>query len=113
MEIIDRINDLCRQNGTTIAKLEKELGYSNGSLAKAKDIPSSRIYEIAKRFNVSMEYIIAGKEVLIGNIDTDALSEIAMHSRILEYALRIAKLNESNQETIFNNIEFLEKKQGS
>lgn len=42
--------------------LEKILGYGNGSLAKAKVIPSDRILEIAKYFNVSMEYIMTGKE---------------------------------------------------
>lgn len=62
MEIIERISDLCKRNGTSIASLEKELGYSNGSLAKAKDMPSSRILKISERFNVSMDFIMTGKE---------------------------------------------------
>ncbi len=60
MEIIERISDICKKNGTSITKLERELGYSNGSLAKAKDIPSSRILEIANYFNVSMNWIMTG-----------------------------------------------------
>ena len=60
MRIIERISALCKENGTTVTTLEKELGYSNGSLAKAKDIPSSRIIDIAVRFNVSTDYILTG-----------------------------------------------------
>jgi transcriptional regulator with XRE-family HTH domain len=64
MEIIERISDICKKNGTTVANLEKELGYSNGSLAKAKNIPSGRILEISKYFHVSMEYLMTGEESL-------------------------------------------------
>ena len=62
MRIIERISALCRENGTTVTNLEKELGYSNGSLAKAKDIPSSRILDIAIRFNVSTDFILTGND---------------------------------------------------
>jgi hypothetical protein len=62
MRIIERISALCKENGTTVTNLEKELGYSNGSLAKAKDIPSSRILDIAIRFNVSTDFILTGND---------------------------------------------------
>lgn len=79
MEIIERIRQICKENGTSVTDLEKELGFSNGSLAKAKDIPSSRILEISKRLNVSMEYIMTGEETkfstesgyLVGKIRND------------------------------------------
>ena len=112
MDIIDRISELCRQNGTTVTKLEKELGYSNGSLAKAKDIPSSRIYTIAKKFHVSMEYIIDGITVEIKKIDTDFIADLTMEKRLMEYAKKLYELNEKNKETIYNNIDFLTKKEG-
>lgn len=62
MRIIERISALCKENGTNVTNLEKELGYSNGSLAKAKDIPSSRILDIAIRFNVSTDFILTGND---------------------------------------------------
>lgn len=61
MKIIERIRLICKENGITVTDLEKELGYSNGSLAKAKDIPSSRILDISKKLNVPMEYIMTGE----------------------------------------------------
>lgn len=55
MNTLDLIKKLCEENNTSIKALEKEMGYSNGSLAKAKVIPSDRIYEIALHFSVRME----------------------------------------------------------
>lgn len=57
------IKQLCKKEGISIFALEKELGYSNGSLSQANKIPSSRIYDISKRFNVSMEYLMTGEDV--------------------------------------------------
>ena len=62
MEVIDRISYLCKERGMSVSVLEKELEFSNGSLAKAKDIPSSRILEISEYFNVPMNWIMTGKE---------------------------------------------------
>ena len=63
MTILERIKSLCRTNkNISITTLEQELGYSNGSLSKAKDIPSSRIIEISDFFDISTDYILTGKE---------------------------------------------------
>lgn len=62
MNTIDVIKALCKKHGISVSSLEKDLGYGNGSLAKAKVIPSDRIYEIAKYFDVSMEFLMGEKE---------------------------------------------------
>ncbi len=63
MTTLDRIKELCKtQKNISITTLEQELGYSNGSLAKAKIIPSTRILEISHFLGVSMEYLMTGKE---------------------------------------------------
>lgn len=54
------IKELCRERGITISQLEKALGYGNASLTKAATIKSDRLYEIAKYFNVTMEYLMTG-----------------------------------------------------
>ena len=70
MTILENIKTICREKkNISITNLEQELGYSNGSLAKAKDIPSSRIYEIANYLGVSMEYLMTGKKPEIPVID--------------------------------------------
>ena len=62
MSTLDIIKELCIKRGISIKSLEKELGYSNGSLAKAKVIPSDRVLEISKYFDVSMEFLMTGEE---------------------------------------------------
>lgn len=62
MTIIERIKEECQKKHISITTLERELHYSNGSLAKAKDIPSSRIFEISQYLGISMEYLMTGKE---------------------------------------------------
>ena len=60
MDVLERIKALCKENGESIASLEKSLNYSNGSLSKAKDITGKRIMEIANHFGVSMDYLMTG-----------------------------------------------------
>ena len=63
MTTLENIKNICREKkNISITTLEQELGYSNGSLAKAKDIPSSRIAEIANFLDVSMEFLMTGIE---------------------------------------------------
>ena len=57
MTILERIKMICKEKkGIGLTALESILGYSNGSLSKAKDIPSSRIMEIANYLNVSIDF---------------------------------------------------------
>lgn len=109
MTILERIKVLCRsKKNISITTLEQELGYSNGSLSKAKDIPSSRIMEISNYLSVSVDYLMTGKEseFSIQMAETDvALSN--MEARIKEYALKLSKLTTDKQEHIIELIDML------
>lgn len=61
MSIIYKIEELCRYSGTTIAELEKVLGYSNGSIRKSSNhtLRSDRVHEIAQHFCVSPTYLVS------------------------------------------------------
>ena len=61
MTTFEIIKALCDKEGTSIAALEKELGYGNGYLSRAKSLSSDRVYEISRRFKVPMEYIMTGE----------------------------------------------------
>lgn len=75
MTILERIKEECRKKkDISITTLEAELGYGNGSLAKAKDIPSSRIFEISQYLEVSMEYLMTGSDSKYS--DSDALLDV-------------------------------------
>lgn len=62
MGTLDTIRTLCTKNGTSLKALEKELGFSNGSLAKSATIKSERLQKIAEYFNVSVDYLMTGTE---------------------------------------------------
>lgn len=62
MATIDRIRALCAENNTSIKALERELGFSNGSLAKAATIKGDRLQKIAEHFNVTVDYLMTGEE---------------------------------------------------
>lgn len=110
MTVLERIKKTCRERkNISITTLEQTLGYSNGSLSKAKDIPSSRIYDISCFLGVSVDYLMTGKEITIEIAKTDvALSN--MEERLKAYALKLAELPKEKQEQIMNLIDMLGEK---
>ena len=54
---IERILEICRQKNIPISRVEKDLGFGNGSLnpEKAKDIKSSRLVMVLDYLGVSFE----------------------------------------------------------
>lgn len=63
MDALDIIRQLCKSRGITITQVENDLGYSNGSINKAKSMSADRLYQISQYFNVSMEYLMTGKTI--------------------------------------------------
>ena len=110
MTTLESIKKICREKkNISITTLEQELGYSNGSLSKAKDIPSSRIAEISKYLDVSMEYLMTGKETRFtveqANIDVQLARQ---QKRIKEYMLKFANVSEEKRNQIMSLIDMLE-----
>ena len=62
MTTLERIRELCKQNDISVSKLERILGFSNGSIPKAKEIKSDRLKQIADYFGVSMEFLLTGDD---------------------------------------------------
>lgn len=64
MQIVERIKERCTQKGTTMGTLERELGFANGTIRRWDDkIPSlDRAYKLANSLEVSLEWLITGKE---------------------------------------------------
>ena len=65
MEIVERIKELCRQKGTTMGTLEKELGLGNGSIRRwdEKTPGADKILLIADRLEVSTDWLLTGKNI--------------------------------------------------
>lgn len=60
--MLERLKSLCKSRNINFSRLEKELNFANGSLAKSKEdkISAARVLALARYFNVSMEYILCG-----------------------------------------------------
>lgn len=63
METLDIIKELCEKKGISVSQLENKLEFGNGSLSKSKNMSADRLYQVAKFFDVSMEYMMTGKTI--------------------------------------------------
>lgn len=90
MEVLDIIKKLCKDRNITIAQLEQELDYGNGSIAKSKgNMSADRMFQIAKYFKVPMEYLMTGTTL------TEADDEMAIIRQQQSILLEISKLSET------------------
>lgn len=105
------IKELCKKNGISVNKLETELGFGTGYISKLdKSTPNTKKMKlIADRFNVSVDYLMTGKEPEF-NIEI-AKTDVAltnMTDRMKEYALKMANLSKENQELLMQMIDKLQ-----
>lgn len=89
MDALNVIKQLCEKKGVTITQLENDLGYSNGSINKAKSMSADRIYQIAKYFDVQMEYIMTGKTI------SEADDEMALLRQQKSILMEINKVSQA------------------
>ena len=64
MNPVERIIDVCEQRSIPISRMERELGFSNGSIKKLKNgrISWDRVQKIADYLGLSTDYLLTGKE---------------------------------------------------
>ena len=63
MTSVERIRMILDERKISYARVEKDLGFSNGYIGQLKrTIPDDRLYKIAKYLNVSPVYLITGEE---------------------------------------------------
>lgn len=60
----DTIKQLCKSKGVTVTGVEKELGFSKGSLCKIDTNKPSmeKVQKLANYFGVSVEFLMSGEE---------------------------------------------------
>ncbi len=65
MRIVENIKHLSVKNGTTIPKLEKEMGFGNGTIYNwAKSSPSiDKVQKVAEHFKESVDVVLYGFEL--------------------------------------------------
>ena len=86
MNLKERIKTLCKENGVTVNKLEKTLGFGTGYIAKLDNsTPNiSKIQMIADFFNVSVDYLMTGEKPEIPGFEPEHLELIELYSKLKE-----------------------------
>ena len=111
MNLKERIKTLCKENGITVNKLEKTLGFGTGYVAKLDNSTpnTAKIQLIADFFNVSLDYLMNGKEpecsIEMAKIDVELSN---MNDRLKEYALKLSNLPKDKQEHVMQIIDWLQ-----
>lgn len=85
MSLVENIKSLCEESGTSIPKMEKELGLSKGSVYNwDKNSPSiDKVQKVAEYFGVSTDYLLYG----FNKSEFTSLVNIAKHKRsVKEFA---------------------------
>ena len=64
MSIVERIKSKCKEKGTSMNALEKELGFGNGSIRlwDKKEPGSQKVILVAERLDLSLDWLLTGKE---------------------------------------------------
>lgn len=64
MDLKERIKELCKINGVSMNKVESDLNFGKGYISKlGKSTPNAnKIRQIADYFNVTVDYLMIGKE---------------------------------------------------
>lgn len=89
METLDIIKQLCKEKKISLAQLENDLEYGNGSIAKSKgNMSAERMFQIAKYLKVPMEYLMTGKTV------SEVDDEVAIVRQQQSILLEISKVSE-------------------
>lgn len=117
MTIFERIESLRKSKGISQGKLEKELGFSNGSISKWKtSTPNSdRLQKLADYFGVTVSYLLTGEESESGyylNEETAKMAQAIFENKELRGLFDSAKdASPEDLQTVHNMLLALKRKE--
>lgn len=118
MTMYERIETMRKSVGISQGKLEKELGFSNGSISKWKNSTPTpdRLQKLADFFGVSVDYLIKGEENeekgYYINPETAELAQTLFENKDLRVLFDAAKdATPEDLQTTYNMLMALKKKE--
>lgn len=111
MNAVERVKSICKERKIPISKLENDCKFSNGYISQLRKgtFPDDRLRIIANYLDVSVDYLMTGKDsnftIEMADKDTELLF---MQKRLKEYAIRLSKLPQDKQDLIMKMIDNLE-----
>lgn len=110
MTLRERIKDLCKSNGISLNKLEKDCGFATGYLSKLdKSTPnSSKLQIVADHLHVSLDYLLTGKEKEIQlSAQADLWISIRNDKELLNALEKYMKLSDRKKKHVIDTIDVL------
>lgn len=106
MTIKERIKHLCKNRGISLHKLEQDLGFAKGYISKLdKSTPNTKKMQlIADYFNVSVDYLMTGKDNRFSVENAELMADIMLDNEILETIKKFQKLNNEKKKHIIELI---------
>lgn len=104
MDIVDKIDELCKKHGTTINSLEKELGLGHGSIPKWRNVSPRcvNVLAVANKFNVTTDSLI--RDDWIATPSTGFFSSSYTNNRDTELLNLIHQLSDEGIENVHKYI---------
>lgn len=114
MNTKERIKELCVKNGITVNKLEKTLGFGTGYISKLdKSTPNSKKLQlIADYFEVSLDYLLTGKEPTDSKYTADTahlVAQIRKDAELTEALKKYFSMSEEQKKHVIATINMISK----
>lgn len=110
MNAVDRVKTICKERKIPISKLESDCGFSNGYIGQLRKgvFPDDRILKIAEYLNVSVDYLMTGKDMEFTIEMAEIDGQLIMMDKILkEYAIKLCNLSKEDKNYIMSMIDRL------
>lgn len=116
MNTVDRIRTICKERKIPISKLEKDLGFGNAYISGLKKgtVPDDRLKAISEYLDLSVEYLMTGKEqnidYLYNDENAEFLIEVTKNAKNKDFVTRMMKymsLLSEDRKSVDDLIDFL------
>lgn len=121
MNTVERVKAICKERNIAISKLEKDCGFGNAYIAGLRkgSIPDDRLKAISEYLNLSVDYLITGKEpnvdYLYSDENADLLIEITQKmkndSAFADRLARYMSLLSENKKSVDDMIDLMYSKE--
>ena len=110
MNAVERVKTICKERKIPISKVESDCGFSNGYIGQLRKgvFPDDRILKIAEYLNVSVDYLMTGKDMEFTIEMAEIDGQLIMMDKILkEYAIKLCNLSKEDKNYVMSMIDRL------
>ena len=110
MNAVERVKTICKERKIPISKLESDCGFANGYIGQLRKgvFPDDRILKIAEYLNVSVDYLMTGKDMEFTIEMAEIDGKLIMMDKILkEYAIKLCNLSKEDKNYVMSMIDRL------